>query len=189
MNTNQLRNILFELIRPAVFIVLTIVAISFIAGRINRISEMVKERRTLYAVLQQRTETVDKIRADFANISNASISRMENAFPAADNINDFIVAMESLATASGVKQILNVGTPAAFKRYGEGKNMLAVSSITFSATMTGTVSQLLRYFRDFEALPYLASISQLTVTSPVSGWEGVNSVSVSGILYTKEIQQ
>lgn len=180
--------ILIASIRPALIVIIAIAVVAFISGRIVAITDMMIERRTAYAVLERRAETINKIREDFDSVGLDAIDKMEATFPPSDNIIEFILAMEALAESAGVQQTLTFATPTPFMVKGEGENAADISSINFSASLNGGADTLLEYLEGIENFPYLTRVLELQITSAGGDWESGASVSVRGVFYTKTIE-
>src|SRR3989344_740787 len=143
LNRKQTIQILVLLARPAAAITVAVIAILFISQQINGITESAKERRTLYAILQRRTETVDKIKADINLAGDTNIKKLEDAFPLSDNIIDFIVSLDNIAAKNTVKQTMNFGTPTPFFKKGDGATAISIASITYGTNVTSGISALI----------------------------------------------
>lgn len=182
----QLRSILFQLIRPAIAVALAAVAINFISAQIVATSKQINEKRTLYATLDKRAETVAKIEKDFESVGENAIETMDRTFLPADNILEFIEAMEGLASRNSVSQSLIFGTPTQFTKKGEGTSAASISTIDLNLNLGGNASNMVKYFTDLEKLPYLTSMTNLQITSnAAAGWESAGNIVAKGNFYTK----
>src|SRR5690349_18709550 len=118
----QIRSILIELIRPTIAVIFAVFAVALTSSGINSTVQDIKQKRTIYATLERRVETVGQLQKDLDSVgATDAISKMQDAFPPSDNIIGFVTATESLASKTSVNQTLNFGTPApAFTKGDDG---------------------------------------------------------------------
>ncbi len=185
----QTKLILLQLIRPVIAVVLAAIAVHFISAQIVATSKQINEKRTLYATLERRTETVGSIEKDFELVGENAIEIMEHAFPPSNNILEFIVATEVLASKSLVAQLMTFGTPVQFIKNGVETSAVSVSSIDIGININGNASNVIKYFTGLEKLQYLTSVTNLQITSGApAGWESAGNVVAKGKLYAKSAE-
>lgn len=151
-------------------IVVAFIAVSFLKKEIIAINKSVIEQKGLAALLERRSETVSQLKNDHDKVEGLD-AKILGAMPPADNILDFVAALESIGTKNSIQQILNFNTP-------NGQ------VIDYSITLNGNVFSLIDYLKDFEKLPYLTNISSVNVISQ-GDWMNNSSIYLSAKLHIK----
>ncbi|HCI05707.1 MAG: hypothetical protein UX26_C0002G0020 [Parcubacteria group bacterium GW2011_GWC1_45_9] len=157
--------------------------VGFISGDIEKKTNSFAEKEKLAHLLATRNETAEELKSGLALIGGNE-ERMKNAYPPADNILDFVGAVESLASQANLYQTIRFNEPVPAPEILESP--FPVFRTDFNIALTGTVVTLISYLEQFEKLPYLAKISSINVSaSPVRGWEDASTFSIVGTLYVK----
>ena len=172
-----------QLLKVIIAIFITIGIVAIVSKHIATIGSTLNEKKALTIALQQRNETTTTIRNTFATIQDSD-KRIINAFPATDNVLDFVAATEALGTQNSMQQSLRFADPR--PPFAEIK-ALTVIPIGYTITTSGTITTLSRYLQQFEVLPYFAGIQSITIaTASAKGWEDSSSITLQGTLYTKK---
>lgn len=181
---NKTKRILFALIQPSIAMILAFTVVNIISMQMTATVESIQEKRTAYAILERRAETIEAIKDDFATISPNAIAEMESVFPPTDNIIGFIVWVEGLAPENN-KPTLNFGSPRPFI----SSEALDVSAINYNMSFSGNASTLLGYIETFETAPYLTATRSVTINaSGANGWETNATMNIQGDFYAKTIE-
>lgn len=157
-------------LRAVIPAIIAVFMITFLKEKIILISRSVVEQRTLSMVLERRSETLSKLKNDFDAVGEVD-EKIKGAMPPADNILDFVAALESMASKHSIQQSLNFNTP-------------SDSSIDYSINLSGNVFALISYLKDFEKLPYLTGVNSVNIVSQ-GDWTDSSSVYLAAKLYIK----
>lgn len=146
-------------------IVIASVVMSYSAKHISKISASIVERRASSFALEKRSEMTAQLEKDFKKIGDADV-KLERAFPSEDTILDFVASMENLGKSSGRTQNLSFTTV-----YGG-------ATFDYGISLDGNIETLIDYLKLFEKLPYVTSLSGITLTAPSGGWLENSSISM-----------
>jgi hypothetical protein len=93
--------------------------------------------------------------------------------------------MDNLALKNSLKQTSSFSPPITEPESGEP---IKTVKINFSINLSdATVDNLISYLKDFEQLPYFASIDSIGLTSVgANGWLDYSSITLSGKLYARQ---
>lgn len=153
----------------------------FSAQRITQITESITNLRTLAAVSERRTESTAKLRADLASLAPIE-SALKQALIGAEDTLEFIATLESIASQATMTQRVRFGSPIPFSG-----TMLPVSTLDFTAELSGTKQTLARYFSLLETARYYTSINSISLNATTDrGWNGLSNIVLSGKLYVTE---
>jgi hypothetical protein len=61
----------------------------------------------------------------------------------------------------------------------------SVHSVSFTVRLSANVFVLRNYIRDFEALPYFASLHSIDMNAQLGDWKNNSTITMQGVLYTK----
>lgn len=164
-----------------VAIVISIIAVWFLSREIVLVSDTVVRNRHLADELGKRTELYSVLTHDIA-VVGANDTVIENSFIPADNISEFVSALESIALKNGVTQSFHFGTPL----NAPVATSLPLSSIEYQNSMPLNIYSFISYLKDFERLPYFTKINSMNITAQgPTGWRGLGNASWGATLYTK----
>lgn len=171
MNRRQLlKTILKYSARAGLVAFIAIIVINFLKKEIVAINKSVVEQKDLAAILERRSATLSQLKSDYDRV-DGSEEKILGAMPPADNILEFVAALESLGLKNSIEQTLSFNTPSG-------------SEISYSITLNGNIFSLINYLKDFEKLPYLTSISSVNLVSQ-GDWEANSSIYLSAKLHIK----
>lgn len=174
--------IIKKLSRALVALVIAVLIVVFLSGQIDKIGSGIQKKRTLSYILEKRTETIDNLRLSFTKVGDVD-KRIKDALPTADNILDFVAALESLAASTSLQQSTRFGSPVPTAISSGG---ITLSAIDYSTTLNGNVATLTNYLKGFEKLPYFSSITAISINAGSSkGWDGDSTVSIQAKVYTR----
>ncbi len=146
-------------------------AVYTLTQKISQVSKSLEEERTSITILENRGDSFTLLRDSFVTVGKADV-QVENAFPDPENIVPFTAALNGLADRSSVSQTLNYG--AASGNY-----------IDYTLNVNGNIAAWIAYLKSFERLPFMTTISSLTLTSSdKNGWEGNSNLILQGRVYT-----
>jgi len=183
LNRRQLTiAILKHALRSFIAVAGAVVIVVLAGRRIGTINTQLQERKSAAFTLSSQSETLTALRDEFKLIGNGDVA-VRNAFPPADNILDFTSRLDSLANAHSLRPTirfheLQVTSP---------DQPFAAGNIPFTVSSNGTLDVLIGYLEEFERLPYLTTITAISMTSPPSGgWNADSSVSLEGTVYIRQ---
>ena len=158
------------------------VAIVFVAhGQIAKISKSIAEKKSVTAVLERRSEIVGQLRQELARIGDNE-TKVENALPSVDAIPDVLAAFNGIGNETSLHFVVRLGEPVPYKT----PQNLAISSVDYSGTLDGNIETLIRFMEAYERLPFLASITSISVSAPSQGWAANSQITIPGRVYIKE---
>lgn len=163
--------IIRHLFRAVIAALVALALILFLSRQIKKISDSINEQRVLAAVLEKRNENLSRLREEFFLIGNIE-EKINSALPPADNILEFVVALEDLSAAGSLTQTFNFGSP-------------VNSQIDYSISLGAGISALTDYLKGFEKLPYFTSVSGLNLSALAGDWQGNSLITLKAKLYTK----
>ena len=147
----------------------------YVGGRITAMSNAMYDSRSLAAFFEKRGEIIDGLRATFARVAGGD-TKLAGALPEVDNILEFIAAFDTVAAKNGITHSVT---------YTDPVSAGSVHSVSFTARVSANVFVLKNYIRDFEALPYFASIHSIDMNAQLGDWRNNSAITMQGILYTK----
>lgn len=179
------KNLLMSVGRHLIITLLTIsVSLSvviFLAQSIERISTTAVKNRQMARLLEQRTELFTTIKNEVEFIGENG-TRIENAFVPADNILPFVAALEGLSITNATPQSFRFGTPVSSTLSAT----FPLATISFSNTISANLLTLESYLKQFEKLPYIATIDNMNISSgDIAGWRGAITASFNATLYSR----
>ena len=152
---------------------MAILLIIFFSQQIVKISNSLFEQRATAFILERRNDAIGQLREDFKAIGESD-NKIKNAFPPADNILDFISAMETLANSHSIPQSLRFGA-------------LAGDYIDYNIQLNANISIFINYLKSFEKLSYFTSISGISLSSS-GDLMGDSAISLGARIYTTPIE-
>lgn len=156
-------------------------AVLWLSGQISTIAGGIQKNLQLVQKLQNRTETFSIIAHDVAAVGS-SATVIENAFPPADNILQFILALDNMALKNNVTESYHFDTPVS----AGISSPFPLSTIGYQNTLSGNITALDNYLKDFEKFPYFTKIDGINFTaSGSSGWQNGGTATYRATLYTK----
>lgn len=159
-------------------------AVWFLSREIERVSDTVVKNRSLAEKLGKRTELFSVLARD-ADIVGVNDATIEHAFPPAENLPEFILVLENLASKNGVTQAFHLASFAPAPQVAP----FPLTSIDYQNSASLNIYSFIKYLKDFEQLPYFTKINGLSFSSQGStGWRGAGTASWSATLYTKTNQ-
>lgn len=178
MNNELLKQISKPMFRAIIFLIASFVLCFYFAGRINKISNDIMEKRELLSLYQNSQEQYAVLKEDFSKISS-HIDKVRGVFPQSENVLSFINAFENLAASNGIQQYFKFENVTPQPVFG-----LNLFQIPFNVTLSGTKAQFLNYLAGLERLPYFTKIDFLNMTT-VQDFESQAQIIIRGILYVR----
>lgn len=184
------RNLIAIFLRKVIALLIAttfaIVGAFIIGAQISKIkTSLIEIKRSAY-VLEKRGETVAGLRVDFVRVGKIE-DAIATAFIPDDNIVDFIATLDALALTHSLSASSQFSSPSAQLTMADGT---VISALDFSINANGNYATLMKYVAGFNELPYLTSISNISLNSNASkGIEESASISIQGRVYTKGIPQ
>ena len=179
------KNLLMSVGRHLVIALLTIsvslTVVIFLARSIEHVSTTAVKNRQMVRLLEQRTELFTTIKHE-AELIGENGTRIENAFVPADNILPFVAALENLSLNNSTPQSFRFGTPIS----STFSAPFPLATISFSNTVSANLLTLESYLKQFEKLPYVATIDSMNISSgDTAGWRGAITASFNATLYSR----
>lgn len=165
-----------------VVVLVSFSAIYFLKTRIEKIGNSLEENKRISFYLEKRNEMFAKLFADM-KIVGGNDTAIENAIPSADNILNFVTALDDLATQNSQQHTVNFSNPVIASDLPDGSKLY---SIDFNLSLSSNSLSLVNFLRGFDKLPYFTSISGINLNAPpTGGWDGPSSITIQGKLYAK----
>lgn len=159
------------------------VVVWFFSREISKISNSMAEKTALTSLMESRNDIILKLKNDLEPIGNKKV-KIEQALPPADNILEFIGALESLAAKHSLTQNVKFSSPAPLTT--AAGEILNFYSIDYNLTLNGNISTLILYLKDFEKLPYFSGANSFTLNAQVPNtWSDNSVISIQAKLYVK----
>ena len=170
--------ILINLLKSAVAVVVAIILINFLKTKIVNISSsLAMQKQSAYA-LERRSQTIRQLRTDFESVGEGE-SYLYSARPDADNVVDFKAALDSIANRQSLQSLVSFALPAPDQ-----------TTIDYSVDLSAGASTLINYLKYFEKLPYLTGINSLDIRADQNySWESSARVGIKARLYTKPVSE
>lgn len=163
---------------------IAILSVWFISREIASVSDTVVKNRQLAEKLGHRTMLFSVLARD-ADIVGANDAVIERAFQPAENLPEFIVVLDNLASKNNTTHSFRLASFASAPQTAP----FPLSSIEYQDSVSLNIYSFIKYLKDFESLPYFTKINNLSFTSQGStGWRGAGSASFSATLYAKTSQ-
>jgi hypothetical protein len=173
-----------------VIIILSIIAVaaivvSFFSTQIKKINSTMAEKKEMDYLISNREQVGNKIKSDFSTVDPAYQEKITGSIPSVYNILSFVDATDSLAKKHSLKQTVSFSQP---EPATEIAGPISLMLIDFNITIDETnVEIFTNYLKDFEQLPYFASINSINyLGGGKSGWQGNSSINISGSLYAHQ---
>lgn len=164
-----------------VAIACAVASVVFLSGEIDKIANTVIKNRQLADKLSKRTELFSVLAHDAA-VVGTNDALFEHAFLPADNILEFILALENTASKNGATQSFHFGSPVPAPEAAP----FPLSTIDYQNTLSQNITSFTSYLKDFEKLPYFTRIDSLSFSSQdATGWQKGGTATYHAVLYTK----
>jgi len=158
--------------------------VGFFSAQISKTVDTVVQHRELAATLKLRSDVASTLSAEYTRIRGNEV-RIKEALVPADDILEFVSALESLAQKNSITHAVNFGTPNALP-LTIGDPAVPLFEIPFTLSLRGNTFAFTQYLKDFEQLPYFAKINGFSIASTESqGWLNASNISVRGTLYAR----
>lgn len=175
--------LLRRIVGAALIAVIAATIVTLLTDRIRKIATGLREQKILTLVLEQRNATAATLREQFTQIGTND-EAIKAAFLSTDNVLDFVNALETVALQNSMQSMIKFGTPGT-ATVGAGE--FAVVPISYTITANGTVTTLLNYLKQAEALPYFAEVTSLSVSSgAIKGWDDASNILLQGIIHVRQ---
>ncbi len=170
-----------------IFLVMAVTAvnINFAVRGIKKINLTMQEKKEMNYLIKNQSEINANIQKDFKNIDPDYEKKIMNSLPSVYNILTFVAVMDDLAARHSLEQVINFSQPTGPL---EPTEPLKIFTINFTLTLNKvTIDNFINYLKEFEELPYFASIDNASlVGSGASGWLDNSSLTLSGKLYARQ---
>ncbi len=165
-----------------IIIGLAVTVISILSQQIKKMNLSMAEKKEMDYLISNLESVNSSIRADFSDVDPYYQEKITAAIPPVYNILSFVDAMESLSKKYSIKQTLNFSQPMPATN---APGPIDLMSITFSLTIEeSNIESFTNYLRDFEKLPYFASINSISyVGGGKGGWQENSNINIVGSLY------
>jgi Tfp pilus assembly protein PilO len=159
------------------------VAVWLVGGAITFTADTVVEQKKLSATLEMRSGIIAQLMQDAAR-SRGAQERVDAALLPANNVLEFVGAVESMALKDNVTASLRFDTPS---ELGEtvGTPPRHIVQVPFTISVQANIFTFLQYVKDVESLPYFTRIESISITGAEGGWQNTSNISIRGTLYTR----
>ena len=177
--------ILIKVLITLAVIGLSAIIINLLSKQINKINITLSEKKEMDYLISNREAVNNRIKTDFLNVDPDYQTKINNSLPSVYNILSFVDAMESLSKKYSFRQTLTFNQPVPVSNIA-GPTPLTL--ISFNLTIEGTnIDNFINYQKDFEKLPYFASIDSINYQGAGSnGWQDNSTINISGSLYAHQ---
>ena len=185
---NNRKQVLRILARQAAIAFLAIIlaaALAFFIGKeIVKISDSLSQKERLSKILALRIENIQQLKNSLALLGDND-QKIKNVYPPADNILDFVSALESLAKQNSLRQNLRFGDFMPMEETGG----IAIAKTDYNINLNGTIITLKNYLQQMEKIPFVAKIGATNLlAAPPNGWNGDSTITINGSLYAQQNQ-
>jgi hypothetical protein len=177
-------------IASKIFISLAVLALSFLVifiliKQIDKINLTMAEKKEMDYLISNRENVNNKIKTDFLAVDPAYQEKITGALPSVYNILSFVDVLESLSKKYTFEQKLSFSQPAVATGVS---GPIPLMVINFNLTIDGAnIDSFTNYLKDFEKLPYFASIDSISyLGASTAGWQGNSTINIVGSLYAHE---
>ncbi|MBI5466121.1 MAG: type 4a pilus biogenesis protein PilO [Candidatus Kerfeldbacteria bacterium] len=150
--------------------------LSYLSGRLNRMSDEMSKQRTLMEVLTTRENITASLRAE-AQILVDDLKIIRQAVPSSDDLTSVVSSLESAAAQNNLVQVLN------FASLSEGAT--GIVPLGFQASLTGNLDNFTAYLGKLEKLPYVIQIQNVDLTGGSQGYAAQGQFQLSGRVYVR----
>lgn len=177
--------IVIKMLIILVVIISSATASYFLSKQINKINISMAQKKEMDYLISNREAVNGQIKTDFLEVDANYQAKINNALPSVYNVLSFVDAMESLAKKNSFKQTLTFNQPTLVTDISGPINL---TLINFNVTIEdANIDTFVNYLKDFEGLPYFASIDSVTyLGTNTNGWENNSTVNISGSFYAHQ---
>jgi hypothetical protein len=178
-----------KIISKVMITLLVIVASSLtvyiFSKQIKKINLTMNEKKEMDYLISNREAVNNNIKADFMSVDPSYQDKISGAIPPVYNILPFVDSLESLSKKYSFTQTVGFSQPVpAVDVNGPLKLMVITFNINISEI---NADNFILFLKDFENLPYFASINNISYLSAgKSGWQENSSINLTGSLYAHE---
>ncbi len=174
-----------DALKAGIAIGIALIAVWLLGGEIKKISRAVTEKMVFASLAERRNNDMLQLKNDFMYIAGRD-KKISAALLPADNILEFVDALEKLAQKKSITQSIKFSSPVPFVAASGSVGGLPLLSVDYNVTLTGNITTLMEYLKDFEKLPYFSSISSIQINAVPGGtWNDNSTISIQAKLYVK----
>jgi hypothetical protein len=165
----------------ALAVILALIMVTLASRAIVKIGDSLYQKEKLSKLLSIRANNMQQLKKSLEQIGGNG-EKMYKIYPPADNILEFVGALESLASQNSLKQTLS------FSQFLPDTDASAIArgKINYTINLNGTIFTLKAYLQQLEKLPFATKLGALNLlASPAHGWEGDSTITLNGTLYVK----
>ena len=177
--------IVIKILIILIIVILSATASYLLSKQINKINVSMVEKKEMDYLISNRETVNNQIKTDFLEVDSNYQAKIDNALPSVYNVLSFVDAMESLAKKNSFKQTLTFNQPVAVTDISGPINL---TLINFNVTIDdANANTFINYLKDFEGLPYFASIDSINyLAANTNGWENNSTINISGSFYAHQ---
>ena len=177
--------IVIKILIISLVIILSATASYLLSKQINKINISMAEKKEMDYLISNREAVNSQIKTDFLEVDSNYKAKIDNALPSVYNVLSFVDAMESLAKKNSFRQNLTFNQPTLVT---DISGPISLTLINFNAAIEdANIDTFINYLKDFEGLPYFASIDSITyLGSSTNGWENNSTINISGSFYAHQ---
>lgn len=165
-------------------IALTSSAIYILSKQIKKINISITEKKDMDYLINNQELVNNNIRVDFLSVDPTYQEKITAALPPVFNILPFVDSVESLSKKYSFTETMNFNQPI-FDDTTAGA--LVIDKIGFNLNIVDiNAENFILFLKDFEKLPYFASIDSISyVGTSKTGWQDNSSINIVGSLYAQ----
>lgn len=177
--------IAIKIIIALVIITFSGVGIYFLTKQITKINSSLGEKKEMDYLITNREAVNIKIQTEFLEIDPNYETKINEAVPSVYNVLAFVDVMESLAKKYSFKQTLNFEQPTPVTDISGPINLTVIK---FNLIISeANVNNFTDYLKDFEKLPYFASINSINyLGTSDNGWANNSTINITGSFYAHQ---
>lgn len=164
------------ILRLILILILTVGSVFYLVNQSISRAASIKEKRTLLAIWDQKTESLTRLQADY-KVIETNLPVLEQALPKSDDLFVYFNKLDQLAKKNGLVQQLTIGQQITSATDSEPAGMI------FRAAIDGTLPNFLNYIREAEKMPNFVKFSELSAVG-VQGLYVPSRINYSGKIYT-----
>jgi len=164
---------------------IAVTGVYLLSKQIKKVNVTIKEKKEMDFLISNREEVNNRIKADFIKVDPSYEQKINASLPPVYDILPFVDAMDSLAKKYSVKETINFNQPVPAT---DAPGPISLMKIQYNLTLEDlNVDTFNNYLKDFENLPYFASIDSISyLAGSKSGWQENSSINIIGSLYAHE---
>lgn len=162
-----------------IIIIVSAAIVSFLANKIEASAKKTFEKRSMLALLEERSENLLELRSNYDLVSS-KLPLIKDMIPDERGMEKAVISLENLALKTNNNQVLVFETIDKAKPVGE-----KIKLLKFSIILTGNIDSFTLYMEELKKLPYFIEISGVTVKNSIGVFNSESRMDIEAIIYTR----